>query len=210
MSPLEVISDAWAQGGLAMPPLFGIAVLLGWALGERAWCLRRGTRAPVEALWNNPRTSFGGLLTSAGQALVALPAALRREEHIEVALTPWRAELGRGRTMIRALVVAAPLLGLLGTVTGMIETFDAMAEMALFRQSGGVAGGVAQALLSTQVGLCVAIPGLLVGRLLDRVAANREDELDRLGLFALGLPLEGEAFARSTAASAGRAEGGRS
>lgn len=61
-----------------------------------------------------------------------------------------------------------------------METSDSLAEMALFSQGGGVAGGVAQALLTTQVGLVVAIPGILAERLLNRRQINLESELDEL------------------------------
>ena len=81
-----------------------------------------------------------------------------------------RAELKRGAAPVAAVVLTAPLVGLLGTVTGMIETFDSLASMQLFSRSGGVAGGISQALLSTQVGLVVAIPGAIFGRLLTRRA----------------------------------------
>lgn len=184
MTLVDVLQDAWAQGGLAVPPLFAIALLLGWGLGERAWNLRRGTRLSVSALWTHG-DSNKGVIGAASATLKRLPASLRNAEHIEVTLVPFFNQVDQGRALVKALVVAAPLLGLLGTVTGMIETFDSMAEMALFRQSGGVAGGVAQALLSTQVGLCVAIPGLLAGRLLDRLATQRRDDLDRLALVAM-------------------------
>ncbi len=83
--------------------------------------------------------------------------------------------LGAGRTMVRAIVMVAPLLGLLGTVSGMIETFDSLGDQALFAATGGVAGGISQALLTTQMGLVVAIPGLVVGRLLDRRQRALED-----------------------------------
>ena len=62
----------------------------------------------------------------------------------------------------------------------MIETFDSLASMSLFRGSGGVAGGISEALVSTQMGLAVAIPGMLVGRLLDRRATRIRDTLDQL------------------------------
>ena len=64
--------------------------------------------------------------------------------------------------------MVAPLLGLLGTVAGMIETFDSLGEMSLYSQSGGIAGGISQALFSTQMGLAVAIPGLIVNGVLGR------------------------------------------
>ena len=83
-------------------------------------------------------------------------------------------------------MVLAPLAGLLGTVTGMMETFDSLATMALFTQSGGVAGGISQALISTQMGLAVAIPGVIAGRLIDRKQSNLTTELEELKQHALG------------------------
>ena len=62
----------------------------------------------------------------------------------------------------------------------MIETFDSLGDMTLFSQSGGIAGGISQALFSTQMGLCVAIPGVVVGRLLDRRQHRFEEELDQI------------------------------
>ena len=50
----------------------------------------------------------------------------------------------------------------------MITTFDSLGDMTLFSQTGGVAGGISQALITTQMGLCVAIPGVIAGRILDR------------------------------------------
>jgi len=79
--------------------------------------------------------------------------------------------------MINTLVASAPLLGLLGTVSGMIVTFDGIREMALFTQTGGIAGGIAEALSTTQMGLAIALPGLLVEQLLDR----RQRRLDQHG-----------------------------
>ena len=91
-----------------------------------------------------------------------------------------RQELHRHRVLIQSIAATAPLLGLLGTVSGMIETFDALTTMSLYRGSGGIAGGISEALISTQMGLAVAIPGLLAGKLLDRRQAAREAELDAL------------------------------
>src|SRR5690606_17583351 len=89
-------------------------------------------------------------------------------------------QLGRGRILIASVVAVAPLAGLLGTVTGMIETFDSLADMALFSQSGGIAGGISQALFTTQMGLAVAVPGLVLGRILDRQQNLLQDEIERI------------------------------
>jgi biopolymer transport protein ExbB len=87
---------------------------------------------------------------------------------------PFFMSLETQKQTIKSIVLIAPLLGLLGTVIGMIETFDSLQDSALFSQSGGVAGGISQALITTQLGLVVAIPGLLVGRRLDR----KQDEIN--------------------------------
>lgn len=82
------------------------------------------------------------------------------------------------KSLIHGVVLIAPLMGLLGTVTGMIETFDSMGDMTLFSQSSSIAGGVGQALFTTQLGLIVAIPGMIGSRLLnrmeERIRANME------------------------------------
>jgi len=65
--------------------------------------------------------------------------------------------LERGVSLIKVLAVIAPLLGLLGTVTGMIETFQ---SITLFGTGDPklMAGGISQALVTTVLGLCAAIP----------------------------------------------------
>lgn len=62
-----------------------------------------------------------------------------------------------------ALVTAAPLLGLLGTVSGLIDSFAALAITADARSAGA---GIGRALTTTQIGLLIAVPGLLAVQLL--------------------------------------------
>ena len=87
---------------------------------------------------------------------------------------------------MKSIVIVAPLAGLLGTVAGMIETFDALGDGALFAASGGVAGGISQALLTTQMGLVVAIPGVIMGRILDRKQFTLEEDLDQMVILLSG------------------------
>jgi biopolymer transport protein ExbB len=67
--------------------------------------------------------------------------------------------LSRDFMLVGALTAAAPLIGLLGTVWGMIETFDAV-SVASGQTSVRVASGISQALITTQFGLVIAIPGV--------------------------------------------------
>ncbi|MEX2353310.1 MAG: MotA/TolQ/ExbB proton channel family protein, partial [Gammaproteobacteria bacterium] len=70
-------------------------------------------------------------------------------------------KLNRFNTLLKVIAVVAPLLGLLGTVTGMIITFQAIT---LFGAGDPkmMAGGISQALVTTVLGLCVAIPTVLL------------------------------------------------
>ncbi len=84
--------------------------------------------------------------------------------------------LERNIRIILVLASVAPLLGLLGTVTGMITTFDAIS----FFGTGNVkalAGGISEALITTQVGLVVAIPGFFMGNFLDRQVKGFEERM---------------------------------
>jgi len=101
-----------------------------------------------------------------------------RTSHTRGEVGALRNELKVGAAPIVGVVLTAPLLGLLGTVTGMIETFDSLATMELFSRSGGVAGGISEALLSTQAGLVVAIPGAIAGRLMTRRATVLDEHLE--------------------------------
>lgn len=92
-------------------------------------------------------------------------------------------ELERFLNTLGSIAVISPLLGLLGTVTGIIHSFNAI-------EAGGVgdpralSGGIAQALIATAAGMCVAIPALFSYRYLrgrvDRIVIEMEKEAIRL------------------------------
>lgn len=181
----ERLLDYWQRGGVLMGPLALAGVVLWFAMGVRMLTLRDGRRNGAELV---DRALAGRLLTPHGPLGAAallgvrelVPAAAGVRSRVEAAFAPVRAELRRGAALVGAMVALAPLLGLLGTVLGMIETFESLADRAMFAQSGGIAGGIAEAMLTTQTGLTIAVPGLVLGRLLDRRAASIERELDRM------------------------------
>ena len=100
---------------------------------------------------------------------------LRR--HLDAAFYEYEREIGKFAVLIHVVILISPLLGLLGTVIGMIETFDSLATMTLHSQSGGIAGGISQALFTTQMGLTIAIPGLLAHSILNRKQQQIEQDL---------------------------------
>ncbi len=151
------IIELYHAGGFVMPPLLLGAALLWYSMCKRLLLLTRGDLG----VYKDFHERFDKLKNEKGSRADA--ALLLSEEEDE---------LNSYKTLIKTVVILAPLLGLLGTVSGMIETFDSLAEMSLFSQSGGIAGGISQALITTQMGLAVAIPGLIMGRLLERKQLN--------------------------------------
>ncbi|MEM9491412.1 MAG: MotA/TolQ/ExbB proton channel family protein [Myxococcota bacterium] len=184
---IEVLVGYIDAGGFVMMPLVVAAMVLWYAIGFRMMTLQRGTRFHVRTLirqYKDGRRSgqSRGLIDRAARQGVQIARRYPRHiaEVLDDAFFSYYQELKRGRTVIVSIVSIAPLVGLLGTVAGMIETFDSLGDNALFAQSGGIAGGISQALFSTQMGLCVAIPGVIVGRLLDRRQHRLEEELDQI------------------------------
>ena len=92
-------------------------------------------------------------------------------------LTDVDLEINRGLVLIKALVALCPMLGLLGTVTGMIEVFDVMA-IAGSGNVRGMAGGVSKATLPTMAGMVAALSGLLFSVQLERRARRESRSLD--------------------------------
>lgn len=179
--------DYVRNGGFVMYPLVLATFVLWYCLGYRFASLRRGDVRAVRVILERrmkgtTRKPHGVIDRAAVQALDAYyrrrPQGLRRRLDEEFAV--FEDEIGRLSVLVRGIVAAAPLLGLLGTVTGMIETFDALGDMSLFSQSGGIAGGISQALITTQLGLAVAVPGHVVGRVLDRRERTIRLELDQI------------------------------
>ena len=87
-----------------------------------------------------------------------------------------RPRIRRFLPAITVLAATAPLLGLLGTVTGMITTFDVIAIFGT-GNAKALSGGISKALVTTQSGLLVGIPGLFMSRLLMRRANAIERRL---------------------------------
>lgn len=177
------------HGGFVMPPLAVATLVLWYFLGLRFITLQRGNPRSARILLERYRRGYPrvprGIIDGAalyGVEIAARYGSSRRvlRAALEDGFSRFRTRLNDGRTMVRSITSVAPLAGLLGTVIGMIETFDSLAEMALFTQSGGIAGGISQALFTTQMGLAVAVPGIVVGRILDRRQLRLEGELDQI------------------------------
>ena len=91
-----------------------------------------------------------------------------------------RSDLDILRGPIKTLVAVAPLLGLLGTVIGMVEMFGSMEGSMGRTGETTVAGGISTALVTTQLGLVIAVPGLFASYMLSRQQLRRERDIDEI------------------------------
>ncbi len=103
---------------------------------------------------------------------------------------PYELSVDKNIQTILVLAGVAPLLGLLGTVIGMITTFDVISEFGT-GNSKAMANGISQALITTQTGLVVAVPGLFVGNILKRRAGRLKENISS---FCFGLMMETAVF----------------
>jgi len=88
--------------------------------------------------------------------------------------------LGRGLWILETVVTAAPLLGLLGTITGMMQAFKVIGGSGLVAPAQ-VTAGVAEALISTALGLLIALIALFGFNFYARTQSQTLDRLERLG-----------------------------
>jgi biopolymer transport protein ExbB len=155
-----------ALGVLALVLTLERLVVLGWI---QARCTRQ-KKHPESPSAGNP---LGRVLLQ-GQYAANLPLEIL-EHRLDEAILKELPRLTRGLRLIRLIATVTPLLGLLGTVTGMIVTF----QQITLHGAGDprlLAGGISQALVTTALGLGVAIPTVF----LHRLASARSEALVQL------------------------------
>ncbi len=180
-------SDYLRHGGFIMFPLVAVSVVMWTLIIDRLRTFAKLRRGDVDT------AGAVEMLAGTGSA-AATPAGLRATlVHDFLAECSGDADLDRdilGQCTLRlrlrlderlavigVLAAIAPLLGLLGTVLGMIETFDVIAVFGT-GNSRAMASGIGVALVTTQTGLLVAIPGLLMSNRLGRAAQQLRTNLD--------------------------------
>ncbi len=169
---LTMLQEKFVQGGGFMWPILGCLVLgLGFSF-ERLWTLSRASMNTKKFILNvKDALSKGGVEeamkvcenTRGSIASVFHAGLLRADEGVEAsekAIMAYGAiEMGfleRGFIWISTFITIAPMLGFTGTVQGMIQAFDNIAEAAQISPAV-VADGISVALLTTLFGLVVAI-----------------------------------------------------
>jgi biopolymer transport protein ExbB len=167
--------DLFLRGGFAMYPLLLCSVISLAIILERLWyfvfqirgdgddvyeatmiALKQGR--PLEAMQalRRKKGPVAAILTAAVSHSAEPPAIT--EDAVARAGREAVFQMERGLSMLDAIVTMAPLLGLLGTVTGIIKTFNVIGNLAGVTTPADMGPGIAEALFTTAFGLMIAVP----------------------------------------------------
>jgi len=205
------VLELMRTGGWLMLPILACSIIATAIVMERLWALRRRRVMPdhlvtglyrwhdrepltAEHLAQLRETSPLGRVLAAGLANRAhsrevMKEAIRDTGHQVVA------DLGRYVDTLGTIASVTPLLGLLGTIIGMIEVFGVIMDTGVSNPTV-LAGGISKALITTAAGLSVAIPALLFYRhfnsKIDWLAIGMEERAIELVAVIEGARAEGD------------------
>ncbi len=179
-----------AQGGVIMIPLILCSFVMWVLIIDRIFFFARMEKQDISYhdmltfLENN--TWPGGCEGVRSHLLVHLLSYRTHNQKLDkriidqgvLAMLPY---LDRYLLLIGTLAAIAPLFGLLGTVTGMITTFDVITLFGT-GNAKAMAGGISEALVTTQSGLLVSIPGLFMATMLHRKAQRAKERMNETAM----------------------------
>lgn len=193
------IHQAWTAlqfGGPMVYPLLALAVITVAILLDKSYVYWRYTRPPrvLVRLAESQSSRWGDLesqvaMLSPHNHFARFMQTILHHRHGPTWWTESRAgneaqiiekALGRGLWVLETIVTAAPLLGLLGTITGMMGAFHLMGSKGLV-DPHGVTSGVAEALVATALGLFIALIALFGYNFFSRMQSRTLDEMERIG-----------------------------
>lgn len=184
-------------GGPVMIPLL-LCSIFSVAIGiERLWYLLR-CRIDTDDLLEDIKLSLGQ-----GKVLEAMQTAKKARGPVAAVLATGIAHYDKDREEIKELmqvvgqeeiykmerrmggldviVTMAPLLGILGTVTGIIKSFNVMTALEGVQQASAISAGIAEALITTAAGLIIAIPTMALTAYLNGIINAQVTDLNKKG-----------------------------
>ena len=195
------LQDALNVGGPALWVIFGISVVLltvglwkfwhliklgAWNRKQADEILKLWLEKKIEPTDINLRNIRAKIL---GQTILAISNQnytndMVREECVRLANKNLN-EARRGLRIIDLIITIAPLVGLLGTVLGMIEAFQALQDSGAQADPSALAGGIWEALLTTAAGMGIAIPASILLSWYDSVVSNVQADIENLATQAI-------------------------
>lgn len=177
------IPELFEQGGIAMGPLLLLSILAVGTILERIWfwsriltrerevsgrvveAARRDWGAAADIAQRSIPLPMGRFLSSALKLQAPDPEVFRLA--LETAANEELAIMGKGDKILEAVIALSPLLGLLGTVLGLIDSLSSIqiSDLGSGDATAGTSLGISRALISTATGLIIAITSLAFYRL---------------------------------------------
>ncbi|NCJ08428.1 MotA/TolQ/ExbB proton channel family protein [Synechococcales cyanobacterium C] len=175
------MAEIFASGGIVMWPLLGFSIIAIALIVERSifWLrLNRRQRRVMQDILGTYQHSPGEVYVKLRQNLnlpmarilleaLSIENATPKQFHLGL-MSAMQAELPQLRrfsTLFSTIISVSPLLGLLGTILGLIRSFGALRLGDISANTDAVTGGISEALVSTAAGLMVAIGTLLFANL---------------------------------------------
>ncbi len=199
--------DVLVKGGPVMVPLLFCSILALAIAFERILYILRTSQDPERALRlismavernriadavgavHKLRGQVGSLaaaaLSNANRPRADLEAEIRASGEREVFLLENRLPI------LDAIVTVAPLLGLLGTVTGLIKNFRVLASTPQVLEAGALSAGIAEALITTAAGLIIAAPAFVLHVYISGLVDRRIAEMGEFGSSLVKILSEG-------------------
>jgi biopolymer transport protein ExbB len=196
MQEIQIALEALKFGGAMVYPLLLLAVLAAVVVLDKAFVYWRYVRLPgllldlvetYDFAWSDLERQLSGLdqrnyfqrffrVAMDNRAKPVWWVESRAGDEAQLI----EKSLSRGLWVLETIVTAAPLLGLLGTITGMMHAFNLIGNKGLVDPTG-VTGGVAQALIATALGLFIAVIALFAFNFFSHRQSQVLDEMERLG-----------------------------
>ncbi len=171
---VQISVQYWLKGGILLLPIAAVCFLIWFYFLKLNYRITVGLNAPDDLeyrlhgmiargeTWSVISRDAAEISPFLGRILGYITANSRGNDPRVLFDDVTREETGsvqRDLTVLRALVAAAPLLGLIGTVLGMMDTFSVISSEARM-STAPLASGISKALITTQFGLVVALPGI--------------------------------------------------
>jgi biopolymer transport protein ExbB len=185
------------SGGPVMFPLLFCSIMVMAITIERLWYFvsQRGDideirrivfrlmekNAPLEAIQylqklNQPvARMYQAALLHYGKTRLEVEVSLREAGEVEIR------KMERGLGLLNVIITASPLLGLLGTVTGIISSLNVLEALQGVASPVQLSGGIAEALLTTAFGLIIAIPALFIVHWFNAIIEKRIQMMNQMG-----------------------------
>ncbi len=167
--PLDGLSDLIVRGGVLMAPLIALCIISVTLTLERCWFWltlhRPGRRRVWDALGQALRSGEGSKIRTVldgdasvyGRFVRQVWSQGATDAVVMEAVEGQRPRIDRFMNALSTIITAAPLIGILGTVIGIIQSFNLLGEGATLTDPRPISAGIAQALLTTALGLVVAL-----------------------------------------------------